>query len=105
MGSSDATSMSRASKNACNSSKEITQSIAPFVLGRRNSIFFDVQGPIKTTFAVGSVRLMMFAASTMGELEEEIYCFNSGKFFSTNMTKDGQQEVVIRPFSLNSPAS
>ena len=71
----------------------------------RNSSFLDVHGPIKTIFAVGSEAFISFAASTMGEGLCEMYLASVGKFFSMNMTNDGQQDVVSSPFSLNSFAS
>ncbi len=58
--------------------------------------------PMKTTLAVGSDFLMRRAVSTIGDTEEEMYCFSSGKFFSTKLTNDGQHEVVISFFSFHS---
>lgn len=60
---------------------------------------------MKMTLPAGSVRLMSIAASTIGETECETYFASSGKFFSTNMTKEGQQDVVRMPFSFHSCAS
>ena len=64
-----------------------------------------MHGPMKTTFAVGSEYLIRRAASTIGETDEETYWTNSGKFFSMNATKDGQQDVVSILFSFHSLTS
>ena len=60
---------------------------------------------MKTTFAVGSPLLMRRAVSTIGDTELDTYWVNSGKFFSTNDTNEGQQEVVSSFFSFHSFAS
>ena len=104
-------SMPRASTKACSSSKLITLSIIPCVFSNVYSNFLAAQGPMKTTLAVGSLCLMRRAAITMGDTEEEMASFSSGKLFSTKRTKAGQQEVVMTglslsaAFSLNSRAS
>ena len=97
--------MPRASKKACNSSNDITLSMAPPVFSNRYSNFLEVHGPMKTIFAVGSERLIRRAVSTMGDTELEMYCVNSGKFFSTKETNDGQHDVVSSFFSSHSLAS
>ena len=86
----------------------MTLSIMPPVLARVYSPFFAAQGPMKTTRAVGSECLMSLAVVTMGDTDEEMASLNSGKFFSTKLTKAGQHEVVMMapsPFSWNSRAS
>ena len=99
------TSISLASRNACNSSNDITQSIAPPVLGSLYSSFFAEQGPINITFAVGSPAFIIFAVTTIGETFSEIYSLSSGKFFSTYITKAGQHELNSTPFLIHSSAS
>ena len=79
--------------------------MAPFVFSRVYSIFLAAQGPMNTTFALGSLFLIRRAISIIGEGVCEMCCLRVGKLISMNLTNEGQHEVVRSFFSFHSLAS